>query len=222
MNVISAENIALGTSSQIGISRYDSTASVVSPLTADMTAVQSGLNTLSPAGRTAMADGLKTGLDLFSSTQDKKVLILLSDGLPNIALNTGANGNINVIKQEVIDLASQAGQNNICVYTVGFGDPALGAGSIDEDFLREVASASGCGSYYNAQDAISLANIYVELRHSSTGTIVFNQSGTISQGQQLDLGAVEIPANQELMLLTLNWPGSKLEPVLKDPIRKNG
>ncbi len=91
---------------------------------------------------------------------------------------------------------------------------------IDEDFLREVASASGCGSYYNAQDAISLANIYVELRHSSTGTIVFNQSGTISQGQQLDLGAVDIPANQELMLLTLNWPGSKLEPVLKDPSGK--
>ncbi len=59
VNVISAENIALGTSSQIGISRYNSTASVVSPLTADIAAVQSGLNTLSPAGRTAMADGLK-------------------------------------------------------------------------------------------------------------------------------------------------------------------
>lgn len=217
LNVIAAENTALGTSSQIGLASYNSISTIVSPLTTDIVAIQTGLSSLSATGRTAMADGLKSGLDLLGSSTDKKALILLSDGLPNIGLNGVQSVDPDTIKQEVIDLASQAGQNNTCVYTVGFGDPTAGPGSIDEEFLKQVANASGCGAYYNALDAISLANVYVELRHTSTGEIVFKDSGTISQDEQIDLGQVAIPANQELMLLTLNWPGSKLETVLKDP-----
>lgn len=217
LNMVSAENSAQNTANQIAIAGYSTQAYVVSPLTSDISALFSSIETLTPTNRTAMADGLKAGLDLYGSNQNKKILILLSDGLPNVALNTTDLQDIAVIKQQVLDLATQAGQNGICVYTVGFGDPSAGMGSIDEGFLTEVANASGCGMYYNALDAISLANVYVELRHASTGSVIYKQSGQISQGQNLDLGQVEVPANQELMLLTLNWPGSRLEAVLKDP-----
>lgn len=217
LNIISAENSALGSSNQIGVVGYSTTPYVVSPLTANIASLFPILDYLVPTNRTGMADGLKTGIDLFGSSQDKKILILLSDGLPNIGLNTTDLLDIATIKQQILDLATQAGQNGVCIYTVGFGDPNIGFDSIDEGFLAEVANASGCGAYYNAVNAIDLANVYVELRHVSTGNIVFQQSGQISQGQQLDLGQFEVPENQEIMLFTLNWPGSKLQAVIKDP-----
>lgn len=217
LNVIEAENVALGASNQIGIASYNYTANVDSPLTTDVTLLKDTLLGLSANGRTAMADGLQTGINLFSSGSVNKVLILLSDGLPNISLNSGSSQNYDDIKQQVIDLATQAGQQNICVNTVGFGDPNQGRDSIDEEFLREVASASGCGKYYSAINAIELANVYVELRHTSTGIIQFKQTGQITAGEQKNLGTVQIPDYQELFLLTVNWPGSKLQPVVIDP-----
>jgi Mg-chelatase subunit ChlD len=220
LNVISAENSAVSTPSQIGIAGYSTTASIISPLTTDIASLQSELGTLTPTDKTAMADGLKTGLDLFGDAQDKKILILLSDGLPNIGLNTAEYLELDTIKQQVIDLATEAGQNNICIYTVGFGDPNFGIDSIDEEFLRQVAESSGCGKYFSALNAIDLANVYIELRHTSTGDIAFKQSGEISQDQEIDLGEVTIPSNQELSLFTLNWPGSKLDFIIKDPSGK--
>jgi len=217
LNVIEAENTALVGSNEVGIISYNNTASVVSNLTTDITLLKDMISEISANGRTAMADGLKAGIDLFNSTIANKTLILLSDGLPNISLNSGDSQDINFIQQQVVDLATQAGQQGICINTVGFGDPNMGTDSIDEQFLTRVASASGCGKFYYATNAIELANVYVELRHTSTGIIQFQQTGQITQGEQLDLGFVQIPEYQELFLFTLNWPGSKLQPVLIDP-----
>ncbi len=125
-------------------------------------------------------------------------------------------------RQQVLDLASEAGQNGYCIYTVGFGIPR-GTGSvsreasIDEDFLRQVAQNSGCGTYYNAQNATELANVYVDLQHTATGDVQLNQSGNIAQGQTVDIGQVPVARNQSLMLFTLNWPGSQLDPMVVDP-----
>ncbi len=217
LNVIEAENIALGASNQIGIASYNYTPTVDSPLTSDIALLKDTLLGMYANGRTAMADGLQTGMNLFSSGSTNKVLILLSDGLPNISLNSGNSQNYDEIKQQVINLAAQAGQQGICVNTVGFGDPNQGSDSIDEDLLRQVADASGCGKYYSAIDAIELANVYVELRHTSTGVIQFKQTGQISAGEEKPLGTVDIPEYQEIFLLTVNWPGSKLQPVIIDP-----
>lgn len=217
LNIIEAENDALVGSSQVGIASYDHTARVVSPLTTDFTLLKDALSQMSPYGRTAMADGLKEGINMFSSAFADKTLILLSDGLPNISMNSGSSQDIDFIQQEVIDLAVQAGQQGICINTVGFGNPNAGTDSIDVEFLTEVANASGCGKFYYATDAIELANVYVELRHTSTGVIQFQQTGQISAGEQLDLGTVQIPEYQELFLFTVNWPGSKIQPVLIDP-----
>ena len=122
-----------------------------------------------------------------------------------------------LVRQEVLALASEAGRSGICIYTVGFGESLAGGGSIDEDLLRQIASTSGCGEYYSARDATQLANVYVELRHTSTGNIMMKQSGNIAQDQEVDIGTVNIPEYQSQILFTLNWPGSKLEPSLIDP-----
>lgn len=217
LNIIEAENLALVGSSEVGVVSYDRSARVVSPLTRDIVLLKDMISGMLADGGTAMADGLQAGINQFSSTFANKTLILLSDGLPNISLNSGNSQDIVFIQQQVIDLATQAGQQGICVYTVGLGDPNTGGDSIDEDFLTRVALASGCGQFYYARDAMELANVYVQLRHTSTGVIQFQKTGQIAAGQQLDLGSVQIPEYQDLFLFTVNWPGSKLQPILIDP-----
>lgn len=217
LNVIEAENDALGSSSQVGLVTYDRSVEILSPLVTDIASLKDALSYMYAYGGTGMADGLKAGIDLFGTAQGNKVIILLSDGLPNISLNSGNIQDYEVIKQQVIDLSMQAGQQGICVNTVGFGDSSMGILSIDEEFLMRVANASGCGSFFAANDAIELANVYIELRHTSTGNIQFKKSGQINQGEELTLESIHIPDYQELFLFTVNWPGSKIQPVLIDP-----
>ena len=88
---------------------------------------------------------------------------------------------------------------------------------LTKTFYVKVASASKCGSYYLARDAGQLADVFVELRHASMGSILFQQSGTINQGENIDLGTFAVSGNQSQMLFTLNWPGSHLTANLVDP-----
>ncbi len=80
-----------------------------------------------------------------------------------------------------------------------------------------MANTSGCGKYYPAKDSSQLANVFIELRHASMGNILLQKQGNISQGEQLQAGTASVPAGTQTLLATLNWPGSKLELVIKDP-----
>jgi pimeloyl-ACP methyl ester carboxylesterase/uncharacterized protein YegL len=224
LDILEAEGQASsGVVSQIGLVRFSSVTEVLLNLTNDIAAARVALNGLSSQNMTGMPDGLQAGISVLESKPHnaKPIIILLSDGLPNVGLGGSAYDDYEAIKGQVIDLATQAGGKGICVFTVGFGTPGVtdffGTMSIDEEFLRNVAHASGCGEYYNAQNATQLANVYVELRHTSTGEVLLSQSGEIAQDQQLTIAAVDVPAYQSQMLFTLNWPGSELEAVLVDP-----
>jgi hypothetical protein len=52
------------------------------------------------------------------------------------------------------------------------------------------------------------------------GSILFQQSGTINQSENIDLGTFAVSGNQSQMLFTLNWPGSLLTANLVDPSGK--
>lgn len=217
LDILEAERQAGSAISQISLVAFSTWARIDLGLTSDISAARAALQNLYADDRTGMPDGLQTGIDLLANDPlgAKPVIILLSDGLPNVGLGGDEYVDENEVKQQVLDLAAQAGNRGICVYTVGFGDPS--SGTIDEDFLSAVAQASGCGTYYNAQTATQLANVYVGLRHTSTGNVLLNQNGNIAQGEQLLVGAINIPSGQEQMLYTLNWPGSQLEAILIDP-----
>ena len=192
LDVIGAENQAGATNNQVAIVDFSNDALVDVQPTQDVKAAEQVLGRMVPTNGTAMPKGLKAALDLTPSASGmKSFIILLTDGIANIGLNDEQDATI--AKQQVLDLASQAGQRGICVFTVGFGDPS--SGTIDESFLTQVASNSICGSYHNAQDSWQLANTYINLRHASTGTILFSKSGSINQGQLLDVGNVQVPTN---------------------------
>jgi Mg-chelatase subunit ChlD/pimeloyl-ACP methyl ester carboxylesterase len=215
LDVIGAENQAgLASRNEVAVVRFNTYAVVDLDLTSDIDSVKSVIDSIYPGGATAMPKGLRTALDLFPSNPvDQSFIILLSDGLPNIGLNDEQDELI--AREQVINLSLEAGQRGICIYTIGFGDP--NSASIDEDLLRQVAENSGCGSYHNAQNAWELANIYVNLRHASTGTTLLDESGSISQDELVEIADVQVPDNQSMILFTLNWPGSQLSPVLLDP-----
>ena len=224
LDILEAEGQASsGVVSQIGLVRFSTYTDVVLGLTNDIPAARNALDGLYSQDMTGMPDGLQAGISVLENKPSaaKPIIILLSDGLPNIGLGGNPNDDYDVIKQQVLNLAAQAGGKGICVYTVGFGDPGtlpgVGNTSIDEEFLRAIAQASGCGEYYNAQNATQLANVYVELRHTSTGNVLLSQSGNIAQGEQLTVASVSVPGNQSQMLYTLNWPGSQLSALLVDP-----
>lgn len=227
LDVIASEQQASGdqTNHQVGLVAFSDTANVFSPLSGDINSVKDAALQLSPLGSTAMAAGLQEAISLFGlGSQQQRMIVLLSDGMPNIGINAsnsffGLFTDEQAIQDEILDLAAEAGKQNICVHTIGFGNPEnlYSYEYIDEQFLRQVASASGCGQYYGAQQATQLANVFVELRHASLGSLILQKSGTIQQGETLSLGSVTVPPNREQLMLTLNWPGSRLRPVLVDP-----
>ena len=223
LDVIRAEQSTFSTTihHEVGLVSFSSEAQVLHTLTETVGDVQATVQNLTPLDMTAMAAGLSEGMNLFDpASSAKQILILMSDGLPNIPLNEYEVDDYEDVKAEIINLSSQAGAQGICVYTVGFGNTSSdpeSTGYIDEQLLRDIAVASTCGEYYNAQNAGELANVFLQLRHSSLGKVVLQESGEIAQDEEQLVGSVNIPKNQEQMLFTLNWPGSKLEPKLFDP-----
>lgn len=223
LDVINAETAAgVDSGSSVGVVDFSEGAWIGSELTTDMTAVQASFEDFYAEGGTALPSGLETALSLYTNTPEdaSPIIILLSDGMPNIGLNYEEDKS--VVRQQALDLASTAGEEGVCIYTIGFGVPGAtgsqsGEASIDEGFLIEIAERSGCGKYYNAQNASQLANIYITLRHESVGNLIFQEQGQISQGESKNIGNVQIPANQDMLLFTLKWPGSRLDPVLIDP-----
>jgi pimeloyl-ACP methyl ester carboxylesterase len=225
LDIIQAENIAL-LGSEVAILSFSSRARVNESMTMDIEQARAAVDRLNASGVTAMADGLRQAMNQFSSTPGSNpMIVLMSDGIPNIGLGGNRSMSPERIREQLLDLASEAGAQGICIYVVGFGVPLTtgdisGDASIDEELLKQVAANSGCGAYYNAQNATDLANVYVNLRHKSLGKVLFSQSGEIAQGQTLDLGMVPVPQGQDEMLLTLNWPGSRIDPSLVDPAGK--
>ena len=214
LDIIEAENRA-GGDHEVAIVEFSDSSQVDTPLTTDVSQARSAVGRMFADGGTAMPQGLKTALDLIdrSSTGARPIIILLTDGLPNIGLN--GESDESVVRGQVLDLAREAGRDGICIYTVGFGEAY--AGTLDEAFLEDVAQASLCGEYHRAEDAWQLANVYIGVRHSSTGTTLFEQDGQIQQGETVNLGTVQIPDNQLTLLFTLNTPDSTVQPILTDP-----
>ncbi len=226
LDIIEAENSA-SQGADVGILSFSYSAWVNSALSTDVGSARSALGGLYANGGTGMPDGLRLSIDQLQNTQQdsKPIIILLSDGVPNIGLGGTEFLDESEVRQQVLDLASEAGSKEICIYTVGFGVPntignVSGEASIDEEFLKQVSANSGCGAYYNAQNATELANVYVNLRHESTGSVVLQKTGNISQGETVELGVANVTQGANEMLFTLNWPGSRLDPSLVDPSGK--
>ena len=194
---------------QIALVSFTTDASLESPLSADYAEMRAAIGTLGPLQNTNLGAGVEVANQALSAApvDAQKIAILLSDGLSNQGLSNAE------ILSGPVQAAADAGT---CIYTIGFGDP----GEIDEDLLREIAARSGCGTYTYASAPADLERIYIRLRHESTGIIIGEFQGQIAQGETVQIGQASVPANQGQLNVTLQWPGSRLELIAKDPSGK--
>ncbi len=195
-----------GVAHLVGLATFSSGAWLNQPLSDDYALVKDAIDALTPQNGTDMGAGIQVGNDILRETPPgaSRIMILLSDGLTNEGL-----GPADILAGPV----QEAVNAGTCIYTVGFGDP----GSLDEDLLRAIADASGCGEYYYATDSYQLNNIYIKIRHQSTGQILAEFDGQVAQSETTRPEPVEVPETQSDLYITLNWKGSALDLIVTDP-----
>jgi Ca-activated chloride channel family protein len=149
-------------SAQVGLVIFNSSVSVVAPLTQDHGSVKDALGSLTPGGGTAIGDAIQVSVAQLASVldptgkQSHAVIVLLTDGTSNTGMDP-------------LTAAGQAKQAHVPVDTVGVGQrnqtTLLGGrivDGVDEQTLQGIAGATG-GHYFFAADETQLRQIYSDL-----------------------------------------------------------
>jgi len=197
---------------EISVVTFTGDAQLALPLTSSYTTARNVVIQLRTVSSTNVGAGLTTALrELDKVPSAQRFIILLSDGVTNTGLT----------KQQILSgPVAEARRKRICIHTVAFGDP----GYIDEGFLKEVASGSGCGTYNYAASAFELFGTYVKVRHSTLGgqQIVdftsLGQSVVTIPGSPISLGAFKLLSGARELHYTLAWSESgRMTAKLVDP-----
>jgi Mg-chelatase subunit ChlD len=206
VNMLEQESQVAGVTHRVGIATFTNYATLNLGLTGDYTQARSTIDGLDYIASTNIGEGLSVANDELTHADpgESKYIILLSDGNSNTGLSHD---------QIVAGPVQDAANAGTCIYTVGFGDQ----NDLNEVLLRQIAAGSGCGQYYYATNVSDLQQIYILIRHQSTGNVIGNFTGTVAQGQTYPAGSVTVPQNQDQLAVTLTWPGSKLNLELTDP-----
>jgi uncharacterized protein YegL len=222
IQMFALENESSTGAHRLGIVTFTNSASRALELTADARQASAVVFDLQPQKRTNLVDALSLANDMLASTDPaaKRIIVLLSDGVPNVSVNV--KGSLKDFQNEVsLGPVAAAALKGTCLHVVGFGKPgetrSNGDPSIDEGFLRTIALATGCGEYYPATNAGDLRKVYLRVRHTSLGVLRQEATGQIRQGETAMVGTVSVPPNQDELHYTLDWPGSRLDPLLVDP-----
>ena len=81
-----------------------------------------------------------------------------------------------------------------------------------------IADGSGCGEYHYADASSTLAYVYARLRHESLGEVLEEFEGQIHQDETVEVGQITVPRDKGELNVTLQWPGSDLELIVRDPL----
>jgi VWFA-related protein len=135
---------------EIGLLTFNTKTEYVQPLTSDRQALLQAIADLQASGDTAMYDTVARGIDILASTQGRKAIILLTDGLDNRS------------KRSPLEVVKMISPQGLSVSIIGLGNPTQSKGSItalNEPALSALAEQAG-GVYGYANNADSLRNLY--------------------------------------------------------------
>lgn len=157
-------------SANVGMDSYSSQTASTKQLalmdSAGKSSLKSAINSLSASGSTCIWCGLNSGVDEIISVRGRypnaaRMIILMTDGQNNCimsgsSIDCGTGDTYTEQDQdEMVDAAVYARDNNVTVYTIGFGSLS----DIDPIELTNMALLTG-GKYYYAPDANTLKYIY--------------------------------------------------------------
>ena len=202
LDIIEFDNTQLGAKHEVGVASFSGSAYATLPLTADLSQARDAMDSLSPMNSTNFGDALDMAISWFERLSDdrrkgRKFIIFLSDGMTNtgpVERNQFVVSSPDEFAND-LRLYQRAVKEGIRIYTVGFGDPSQATGllgsdeGLDEEVLHRIAEVPGTGGrYFPAADAFELDEVYVRSFHDATGDLVFETTGTISQGETKEVG----------------------------------
>jgi uncharacterized repeat protein (TIGR01451 family) len=148
---------AISDTDQVAVVPFNHNSWVAQSLTSNRPAIHNALGGLVAGGNTRIDGGISTAhSELISSghalSGSRRAMVLMSDGqqVPLSTLGT------------VLPAAQSAADDDIIIYTVGFGADA------DASTLMAIANI-GCGRYYFAPDSQALQQIYQDIAHDLRG-----------------------------------------------------
>ncbi len=196
---VEQENRTQGTEHWIGVVSFSRSAKVELGLTNNYASVRQSILQLAATSSTNLGEGLTAGLQEVSRLpgQGQRYVTILSDGNTNTGMSQS---------QILSGPVAQARQAKICINAVAFGNK----GDVDESFLRQIASQSGCGRYAYAATGFDLFAAYIEIRHHTLGQVISGLSSFGSRvtpiiGRTIPLGTISIPSRQRELQITLGW-----------------
>jgi len=201
-----------GTVHEIAVVTFTGDAALVLQLTGSYAQARSTVIRLGTASSTNVGAGLSAALrELDKVPSANRYIILLSDGESNTGLSDS---------QILSGPVAEARRKGICIHTVAFGDP----GYIDEDFLKDIASRSGCGTYNYASSGFDLFGTYVKVRHSTLGgekIVDFTSQGqsvVTIPNSPITLGAFHLKGQVRELHYTFAWStAGRMSAMLVDP-----
>lgn len=157
---------AASTQHKIGLVDFDNSANTLTALTTNAATLHGVINGYIEGGSTCTCCGLNRARNSLITSGNKKFMILLSDGEPNVccsSLNdyagTGGSGGCGVGANNPINWSILAGQtacaNNITVFTIGFG---TGMSASGHDAMKK--TACNASLYFNATDTSKLQSVF--------------------------------------------------------------
>jgi len=119
-----------GSGHRMGLVQFGAAVDVVHPITEDLRKIQKAVNPLSAENGTPMAEGIFLAREQFEDVQGSKVVILVSDGMPNDEMLAE-------------NAANQLKARRITLYTISIG--TAGAEFLQKigDAYTQIESASG-------------------------------------------------------------------------------
>lgn len=141
----------------IGVVAYDSYAEKYSDFSVSASHLKKTVNSLYTGGNTNTEAGLSTAYDMLKdSNAKKKIIVLMSDGMPN----EGKVGD------SLIEFANEIKNDNIYIYTLGFFED-LGYDKASAQNLMEGIASEGC--HYEVSDADSLVFFFGDIADQIKG-----------------------------------------------------
>ena len=146
----------LDSNANIGIVTYNGSAKLKSDFSNNKSYLESVINDLDCGGSTNIDDGLcKADEKLSQSSAKKKIIVLMSDGMPNEG-RTGDN---------LVNYAEELKQKGIYIYTLGFFEKT--SDKTEPQALMEKIASEGC--HYEVSDADSLVFFFGDIADQISG-----------------------------------------------------
>ena len=140
----------------IGLVTYNSNANIISDFSVDYDNLEENVDSLDCNGNTNIGDGLEQAYDMLENSNAKtKIIVLMSDGVPNV----GKEGNA------LISYADQIKDSDILIYTLGFFEKMDDKSEAQE--LMEGIASEGC--HYEVADSDDLVFFFDDVADQING-----------------------------------------------------